>query len=398
MFSFKIQQKSKISKARTGIFQTPHGPINTPVFMPVGTVGAVKTMMPSELEKLGSEIILGNTYHLYLRPGDKLIKKLGGLQKFTAWNRPMLTDSGGFQVFSLGEGKKIKGNNRSLDKLGMTPLKNSKIEESGVTFYSHLDGSKHFISPEKSIEIQENLGADIIMAFDHVPPADAPKDDVLEAMQRTHRWLERCIKAHKRKDQALFPICQGGQFKDLREESAKLIGSLDLPGNAIGGVSVGEKKEKIYEVTNWCTDILPQEKPRYLMGIGYPEDICKVVKLGIDMFDCVLPTRLARHGVVWVKKKLKTKSEKLKTNNTIPLVGLDYGYEQIDLSKAKNLSKDPIDKSCECPACQGFSRIYLNHLLKEQEPLGIHLLTIHNLYFTHKLVNDIREKIKEDKF
>ena len=389
MFNFKIQTKSKISKARTATFKTPHGSVATPVFMPVGTVGAVKTMMPSELEDLGSQIILGNTYHLYLRPGDKLIKKLGGLQKFTAWNKPMLTDSGGFQVFSLSG---------STDRGVKQKQKPRKLTEKGVTFYSHLDGSKHFISPEKSIEIQENLGADIIMAFDHVAPADASKDEVEEAMERTHRWLKRCISSKERTDQALFPICQGGQFKDLREVSANFVTRMDMPGNAIGGVSVGEKKEKIYEVTNWCTDILPENKPRYLMGIGYPEDICEVVRLGIDMFDCVLPTRLARHGNVWVKKKSRIKNKESGNRKIIPLKGMDYNYEQVDLSKTKNLSSDPIDKFCKCPACQGFSRIYLNHLLKEQEPLGIHLLTIHNLYFTHQLVKDIRQKIEENKF
>jgi queuine tRNA-ribosyltransferase len=385
MFEYKITKKSKISKARTGIFITPHGAINTPVFMPVGTVGAVKTMMPSELQSLGSQIILGNTYHLYLRPGDKLIKKSGGLQKFTAWNKPMLTDSGGFQVFSLS-GEKDRGVKQKQ--------KPRIISEKGVTFYSHLDGSKHFISPEKSIEIQENLGADIIMAFDHVPPADAKKEDVRTAMERTHRWLVRCKNFKKREDQALFPICQGGQFRDLREESANFVKKLDLPGNAIGGVSVGEKKERIYEVTDWCTDLLPENKPRYLMGIGYPEDICEVVKRGVDMFDCVLPTRLARHGNVWVKKETTSRN---KNKKIIPLVGVDYNYEQIDLSKSKNLSLKPIDEKCPCPACQGFSRIYFNHLLKEQEPLGIHLLTIHNLYFTHQLVLDLKASIRENR-
>ncbi len=380
MFQYKIFHKSNISKARTGAFSTPHGSISTPVFMPVGTVGAVKTMLPSELENQGSQIILGNTYHLYLRPGDKLIKKLGGLQKFTSWNKPMLTDSGGFQVFSLS-GAKDRGESQKQ--------KPRKLTEKGVTFYSHIDGSKHFISPEKSIEIQENLGADIIMAFDHVLPADATKNDVKEAMERTHRWLDRCIKAKRRSDQALFPICQGGQFKDLREISAQIISNLDMPGNAIGGVSVGEKKEKIYEVTSWCSEILPENKPRYLMGIGYPEDICKVIKLGIDMFDCVLPTRLARHGVVWIKSSKQ---------NAIKLEGLDYGYEQIDLSKAKNISEKPIEANCKCPSCQGFSRIYINHLLKEGEPLGIHLTTLHNLHFTHQLVKDITKAIEENKF
>ncbi|MFH1909978.1 MAG: tRNA guanosine(34) transglycosylase Tgt [bacterium] len=404
MFDYKILKKSQISKARTGLFNTPHGAITTPVFMPVGTVGAVKTMMPSELKGLGSQIILGNTYHLYLRPGDKLIKKLGGLAKFSCWNMPTLTDSGGYQAFSLGEGKRnfqFSNSNFQSNRNEKISKTDTKFTEKGVEFRSHLDGSKHFISPEKSIEIQENLGADIIMAFDHVAPADATKSEVEEAMERTHRWLARCIKAKSKKNQALFPICQGGQFKDLREKSAAFIEELDLPGNAIGGVSVGEKKEKIYEVTNLCTDILPENKPRYLMGIGYPEDICNVIKLGIDMFDCVLPTRLARHGNVWVKSK---------SQNAIKLLGLDYNYEQIDLTKRKNLNSGPIDKSCRCPACQacpndknrsvgrGFSRFYLNHLIKEREPLGIHLLTVHNLYFTNQLVRDIREKIREKKF
>jgi len=380
MFNFKINHKSEISKARTGVFITPHGAINTPVFMPVGTVGTVKTMMPSELKEFGSQIILGNTYHLYLRPGDKSIKKLGGLAKFNGWNMPTLTDSGGFQVFSLS-GEKDKGVKQKQ--------KPRKLTEKGVTFYSHLDGSRHFISPEKSIEIQQNLGADIIMAFDHVAPAGATKKEAEEAMERTHRWLVRSKNAKSKLDQALFPICQGGQFKDLREKSATFIKTLDFPGNAIGGVSVGEKKEKIYEVTDWCTNILPEDKPRYLMGIGYPEDICAVIKLGIDMFDCVLPTRLARHGNVWIKSK---------SRNAIKLIGLDYKYEQIDLLKKKNISNDPIDKTCKCPACQGFSRFYLNHLIKEREPLGVHLLTIHNLYFTHQLVNDIKKKIREKKF
>jgi queuine tRNA-ribosyltransferase len=305
----------------------------------------------------------------------------------------MLTDSGGFQVFSLSGSKDIGA--KQEPGLMANRQKPRKLTEEGVTFYSHLDGSKHFISPEKSIKIQENLGADIIMAFDHVPSADASKKEAEQAMERTHRWLQRCIKAKKLKSQALFPICQGGQFKDLRLESANFIKSLDLPGNAIGGVSVGEKKEKIYEVTRWCTDILPESKPRYLMGIGYPEDICRVIKLGIDMFDCVLPTRLARHGNVWVKKEYRIKNTEYSKN----LPGMDYGYEQVDLLKKKNLSAGPIDKKCTCPACRGgFSRIYLNHLLKERETLGMHLLTIHNLYFTFNLVSDITGKIPKNTF
>jgi len=418
MFEFKIRHKSKKSKARIGSFSTPHGSISTPVFMPVGTVGAVKTMMPRELKELGSQIVLGNTYHLYLRPGDKLIKKLGGLHKFMNWNLPILTDSGGYQAFSLGERKRnfkdqiLNLKSKSNDKILETTT-GAKFTEKGVEFRSHIDGSKHFISPERSIEIQENLGADIIMAFDHVPPADRAKSQIGEATNRTHRWLDRCIGAKKHKDQALFPICQGGQFKDLREKSAKFIKDLNLPGNAIGGVSVGEKKEKIYQVTEWCTNILPENKPRYLMGIGYPEDICRVVKLGIDMFDCVLPTRLARHGNVWVKRgqKSDTRSQLKEAGSQMEeargqrpearireLEGLNYSYEQVDLLKRKNLSNKPIDKTCPCPACQGFSRLYLNHLLKEREPLGIHLLTIHNLHFTHNLVRDIKKAIRENRF
>jgi queuine tRNA-ribosyltransferase len=407
MFEFKIKSKSANSKARTGSFKTPHGVIHTPVFMPVGTVGAVKTMTPDNLNEVGTQIILGNTYHLYLRPGDKEIKKAGGLHQFNNWKKPILTDSGGYQVFSLGEGKNksqisnLKSQKNHNNQIFKPEMKSAKISEEGVTFYSHLDGSRHFISPEKSIEIQENLGADIIMAFDHVAPSFAKATDgkpagtisyeaVDDAMKRTHRWLKRCIKAKKRDDQALFPICQGGQFKDLREISANFIKELDQPGNAIGGVSVGESKEKIYQVTDWCTDILPENKPRYLMGIGYPEDIARVIALGVDMFDCVLPTRLARHGVVWVKSNSK---------NSIKLHGLDYGYEQIDIKKRKNINLKPLDGNCDCYTCKNkFSKFYLAHLIKENEPLGIHLTTIHNLRFTHKLVEDIREKIELKKY
>jgi len=388
MFKYKITNKSTVSKARTGVFTTPHGAINTPVFMPVGTVGAVKTMTPADLNEVGSQIILGNTYHLYLRPGDNEIKKAGGLHGFNNWKKPILTDSGGYQAFSLGEGKR---NSKTL-----RDVPSAKFSEKGVTFYSHIDGSKHFISPEKSMEIQENLGADIIMAFDHVAPADASKTDLEKATERTHRWLDRCINAKKRNDQALFPICQGGQFKDLRETSARYISNLDQPGNAIGGVSVGESKEKIYEVTDWCTDILPENKPRYLMGIGYPEDIAKVVALGVDMFDCVLPTRLARHGVVWVKKDSRDQNPDSKI---IKLHGLNYSYEQIDLTKRKNISNEPISDKCDCYACKNkFSRFYIAHLIKENEPLGIHLTTIHNLRFTHKLVEDIKDLIALGKY
>ncbi|MFA7257720.1 MAG: tRNA guanosine(34) transglycosylase Tgt [Kiritimatiellales bacterium] len=380
MFEYKIKTSSKKSKARIGEFTTPHGVIETPVFMPVGTVGAVKTLKPGDLEELGAQIILANTYHLCLRPGENLINKAGGLHKFTRWNKPMLTDSGGFQVFSLGEGKR--------DKRGDGNLKKAEISEEGVTFYSHLDGSKNFISPEISIEIQEKLGADIIMAFDECPPGQAKKNDVLRATERTKRWLLRCIKAKKNNSQALFPICQGGIYRNLREDSAKFINDLNLPGNAIGGVSVGEKKKDIYLVTDWCTNILSEKKPRYLMGIGYPEDIAEVIPLGVDMFDCVLPTRLARHGTVWLKSK---NSKKLKN--------LQYGYKSIDLKESKyKTDLTCLSDQCSCYTCKNkFSKSYLRHLIFEREPLGIHLLTIHNLKFTFDLVSNIKNQIKTGK-
>lgn len=381
MFEFKIKSKSKNSKARIGEFVTPHGIIETPVFMPVGTVGAVKTMTPNDLEEVGSQIILANTYHLYLRPGEKLIKRIGGLHRFTGWKKPFLTDSGGYQVFSLGKEKN--------ERRGVFEVKRAKIGERGVMFYSHLDGSKHEITPEKSIAIQESLGADIIMAFDECPPADATKPEVEKAVDKTHQWLKRCLEAKKKKNQALFPICQGGVYKDLRTKSAHYINELDLPGNAIGGVSVGESKEKIYKVTNWCTNILDEKKPRYLMGIGYPEDIAEVVSLGVDMFDCVLPTRLARHGLVWVKSGYGKKLKKM-----------SFSYENIDLKKSKyKTDPKPLSDKCGCYTCKKrFSRSYLRHLLLEREPLGIHLLSYHNLYFVHDLVQEIKSQISKGKF
>jgi len=400
MFEYKIIKKSSKSKARIGVFSTPHGNIETPVFMPVGTVGAVKTMKPGELKSLGAQIILANTYHLYLRPGDDLIKKAGGLHKFERWNKPILTDSGGFQVFSLGEEK--------VGKRGVSNLKPAKISDRGVEFASHLDGSRHFITPEKSIKIQENLGADIIMAFDVCPPATANLAQVKSAVKRTHRWLDRCIRAKKRQDQALFPICQGGTDKNLREESAHHINSLDLPGNAIGGVAVGESKKKIYQVTSWCIDMLDENKPRYLMGIGYPEDIVEVVSRGVDMFDCVLPTRLARHGVVWVSPKSENgrpakpgvAGPKVKSKKLIQISELNTSYEQINIKKSiyKN-DFSTIGEGCDCYTCKsGFSRAYLRHLVLENEPLGINLLTIHNLRFTTRLVELVKNKIRSGKF
>jgi len=351
--------------------------------MPVGTVAAVKTMSERDLKEIGAQIILSNTYHLYLRPGDKHIKKAGGLHGFMGWDRPILTDSGGFQVFSLGESK--------AHKRGQQNVKSAKITDRGVEFYSHLDGSKHFFDAKKSISIQENLGADIIMAFDQCPPADCSKQELVKAVTRTHDWLLKALKAQTRKDQVLVPICQGGTDRGLREQSAKFINDLNQPINAIGGVSVGEKKKDIYEVTSWCTQILNEKKPRYLMGIGYPEDIVEVVKLGIDMFDCVLPTRLARHGVFWQKSK-KTEG--------IELEGLKYNYMQVDIKQSKwKEDFSPLDENCDCYACKkGFSRSYLRHLIFENEVLGIHLLSTHNLRFLTRLTEDIKLAIAQNMF
>jgi queuine tRNA-ribosyltransferase len=265
------------------------------------------------------------------------------------------------------------------------------ISEDGVTFYSHIDGSEHFLTPEKSIKIQQDLGADIIMAFDDCAPADISENALRQSVERTHRWLERCLAAKTRKDQALFPICQGGINKIIRKHSAKFIQKFNTPGYAIGGVSVGEPKEKIYEIAKYCAELLDENKPRYLMGIGYPEDIVSIVRHGIDMFDCVLPTRLARHGVVWVKDRSKTNKK---------LQGLDYGYKQVDLTKSKEkICLLPIDDECDCYACKNkFSRSYIRHLISENEPLGIHLATVHNLKFIIDLVGDLKTAIKAGKY
>ncbi|MBN1494574.1 tRNA guanosine(34) transglycosylase Tgt [Candidatus Peregrinibacteria bacterium] len=371
-FQFKILNCDKKTKARTGIFKTPHGIINTPVYMPVGTKGAVKTVSPEELNDLGAEIILANTYHLYLRPGEKIIKSFGGLQKWTNWKKPMLTDSGGFQVFSLAQEK-------GFTKKNLKTL--VKIKEDGVEFKSHLDGSTHFFTPEKVIKIQTDLGADIIMAFDECAPVHASKKYIKEAMERTHRWAERCKKEHqkiqkKRKiKQALFPIIQGGIFDDLRTQSAKFIVDLNLPGIAIGGLSVGESKEKLYHILDIINPYLPKDKPRYLMGVGSPEDILEAVSYGIDMFDCVMATRNARHGSFWTLN----------------------GRSHLANTAFKN-DGNPLMKGCGCYTCKNYSAGYVRHLFIEQEMLGLRLLTIHNVHFLVDLMKQIRENIKEGSF
>ncbi|MBU1992134.1 MAG: tRNA guanosine(34) transglycosylase Tgt [Patescibacteria group bacterium] len=367
MFEFRLKKEDTKSCARTGVFKTPHGNIKTPAFMPVGTLGTVKTLSPKELKELGADIILANTYHLYLRPGEKIIKKLGGLHKWTGWNGPILTDSGGFQVFSLGQEKGYVDGKKT--KISV------KIKDNGVEFRSHIDGKKHFLTPEKAIEIQNDLGADIIMAFDECAPGNSSRKYAKEAMDRTHDWAVRCKKTHKNKNQALFPIVQGVTYKDLRIESAKFMAELDLPGIAIGGLSVGERKKKMYETIEIVESHLPKNRPRYLMGVGTPEDLLECIERGMDMFDCVLPTRIARHGTFWSEK----------------------GRHSITNQKYKADSK-PLCKGCECYCCQNFTRSYIKHLVTEKEVLGIRLLTIHNIHFLLNLMRQIRESIDDSKF
>ncbi len=357
--TYELLKKDAKSSARRGVIHTPHGDVQTPVFMPVGTQGTVKAMKPEDVASLGHEgahILLGNTYHLYLRPGHDIVKKVGGLHKFMNWDRAILTDSGGFQVFSLG--------------------KLRKITEEGVSFRSYIDGSKHMLTPEKSIEIQNALGADIIMAFDECAPHDADYRYIKDSQARTTRWLKRCVQAHKNEDtQALFGIMQGGFFPDLRKESAEEIVALDRPGYAIGGISVGEPKEKYVGVLDYAVDFLPADKPRYVMGIGTPDYILEAVEHGVDMFDCVEPTRLARHGMAMTSHGR---------------IGLDKGRFKEDFG--------PIDPECDCYACRNYSRAYIHHLLKENEILGAMLLSEHNLYFLVRLAEEIRHAIEEDRF
>jgi len=350
-FKFEIEAEDKESGARNGRFHTPHGIIETPVFAPVGTQATVKALRPSDLKALGVSLVLSNTYHLYLRPGDELIKELGGLHRFMQWDGPILTDSGGFQVFSLSDTR--------------------EIDADGVTFQSHHDGSYHRFTPEKSVAIQENLGADVIMAFDECPPPN-DYDYVKNSLERTHPWLERCLAAKTRSDQALFGIVQGGVFPDLREASARFMVDLDLPGYAIGGLAVGETKAEMHAVLEIVNPLLPPHKPRYLMGVGAPEDLVNAVLRGVDIFDCVLPTRLARHGSAMVKGG------------------------RLNLRNAQ-FSRDPapIDETCTCPTCAQFSRAYLRHLVKANEIVGHVLLTTHNVHFLIELMRQIREAISK---
>lgn len=371
MFKFELIKKDAESKARLGKIITVRGEINTPAFMPVGTLGSVKTLSPDELKSLGAEVILGNTYHLYLRPGTETIKEMGGLHKFISWDRPILTDSGGFQVFSLGAGK--KGTDEA-DKKSLV-----KICEDGVEFRSHLDGSKHFFTPENVIDKQMAFGSDIMMVLDECAPHNSTEQYAREAMQRTHDWAKKSIDywSSKKdgKNQALFGIIQGVVYENLRKESAKTISSMDFDGVAIGGLSVGESREEMLSILEVVEPLMPEEKPRYLMGVGEPIDLLNSIERGMDMFDCVLPTRIARHGTVL------TRGGKMNLNNS------------------KHLKEScPIESNCECYACKNFSRAFIAHLIREKEVLGIRLTTIHNLHFILELMRNIRLAIAEDRF
>ncbi|MDP3184592.1 MAG: tRNA guanosine(34) transglycosylase Tgt [Anaerolineales bacterium] len=352
MFSFTITAKN--NRARAGLFTTPHGDLETPVFAPVGTQAAVKTLTPAQVEELGATLVLANTYHLYLRPGDELVREMGGLHQFMQWPHPILTDSGGFQVFSLADTR--------------------KIDDDGVTFKSHIDGSMHRFTPEKSIAIQENLGADIIMALDEC--AD-PNDHayISKAMERTHRWAERSLAAHTRPDQALFGILQGGVDAHLRAQSAQFISSLPFAGIAIGGLSLGESKAEMHAMLDVVTDLLPESKPRYLMGVGTPEDLINGIARGVDIFDCVLPTRLARHHAAF------------SSEGRLNLMNAAFARD-----------KRPIDETCACYTCQTFTRAYIRHLIVAKELLAGTLISIHNLHALIQLVKNIRAAIIDGTF
>ena len=348
---FRLIKEDGKTCARLGQLRTAHGVVNTPIFMPVGTRATVKTCSPKDLIEIGAEIILGNAYHLYLRPGHQIIQRAGGLHKFMGWKKPILTDSGGFQVFSLGERR--------------------TITERGVEFQSEIDGSKHMISPERAIEIQNALGADVIMAFDECPAHTTDREYIENSMKMTLRWAKRCKETHKNSNQLLFGIVQGGFFHDLRKESVERTVEIGFSGYAIGGLSVGEEKELMYQTAAYTAPLLPKEKPRYLMGVGTPQDLVHSVSFGIDMFDCVMPTRNARNGSLFTSSgTVKIRNAKYRSDFT------------------------PLDSNCHCYTCQNFTCAYLRHLDSENEMLGHHLKTVHNLHFYLSLMRGIRQSIK----
>ena len=352
--TYELLHECKQTGARRGVIHTPHGDIQTPIFMPVGTQATVKSMTPEELkEEVKSQIILSNTYHLYLRPGQEIVKEAGGLHNFMKWDRPILTDSGGFQVFSLSSLR--------------------KITEEGVAFHSHLDGSKHLFTPESVMKTEEDLGADIIMAFDECCPYPSTYEYTKNSMERTTRWAKRCKEAHTTENQALFGIIQGGFFEDLRKKSAEDLIALDLPGYAIGGISVGEPKEEFLKMLYYTTPLMSKDKPRYLMGVGTPDYLIEAALAGIDMCDCVLPTRIARNGTAL------TSHGKVVVRNAT--------YER---------DWTPLDPECDCYTCKNYTRAYIRHLVKANEILGVRLLSIHNLRFLTRLMENIRTAIEND--
>ncbi|NUK30801.1 tRNA guanosine(34) transglycosylase Tgt [Parageobacillus sp. VR-IP] len=352
---FELIKTCRQTGARLGILHTPHGSFETPMFMPVGTLATVKTLSPEELKEMGAGVILSNTYHLWLRPGPDIVQEAGGLHSFMNWDRGILTDSGGFQVFSLSEFR--------------------RIEEEGVYFRNHLNGDKLFLSPEKAIEIQNALGSDIMMAFDECPPYPSTHEYMKKSVERTSRWAERCLKAHKRpNEQGLFGIVQGGEFEDLRRQSAQDLVSLDFPGYAIGGLSVGEPKEVMNQVLEFTTPLLPANKPRYLMGVGSPDSLIDGAIRGIDMFDCVLPTRIGRNGTV------------MTSEGRVVIKNAQY---------ARDFS--PLDPNCDCYTCRNYTRAYIRHLIKCEETFGIRLTSYHNVYFLIKLMEQVRQAIREDR-
>ena len=353
--TYELLHECKQTGARRGVIHTPHGDIQTPIFMPVGTQATVKSMTPEELkEEVKAQIILSNTYHLYLRPGQEIVKEAGGLHNFMKWDRPILTDSGGFQVFSLSSLR--------------------KITEEGVAFHSHLDGSKHLFTPESVMKTEEDLGADIIMAFDECCPYPSTYEYTKNSMERTTRWAKRCKEAHTTENQALFGIIQGGFFEDLRKKSAEDLIALDLPGYAIGGISVGEPKEEFLKMLYYTTPLMPKDKPRYLMGVGTPDYLIEAALAGIDMCDCVLPTRIARNGTAL------TSHGKVVVRNAT--------YER---------DWTPLDLECDCYTCKNYTRAYIRHLVKANEILGVRLLSIHNLRFLTRLMENIRTAIENDR-
>ena len=355
LFDFQIKSRCKSTLARVCSIKTPNGFVNTPRFMPVGTLGTVKGVTANQLKKTGAEMILANTFHLHLQPGEKIIKDAGGLHKFMSWNKPILTDSGGYQVFSLA--------------------KLNKIDDEGVSFQNPRDGKQIFLTPEKAIEIQMDLGSDIAMAFDQCPPYPASEAEVEEACKRTHHWLERCLNAHKKDNQVVFGIVQGGCFPHLRALSAKIVSGFDLPGIAIGGVSVGEPINQMHKIVREICPLLPEDRPRYLMGIGTLREIAIAVANGVDLFDCVIPTRLGRHGSALVNGETwNLRNSRFKD---------DYS---------------PLDSSCPCEACTGYSRAYIHHLIRNKELLGLTLLSLHNLTHLIRFTSAIRQAINEGCF